>query len=459
MTRRIGEHAVVLGAGVGGLLAARVLADSYDRVTVVERDQLPHAVQDRRGVPQSRHAHALLPSGAHVMDELLPGLLELLVANGIPVLTDYARRSYFAPAGHLLSPQLSGLPSTYMTSRPFLEAHIRDRVRGLPTVDIRDGHDVIGLTTGSAARVTGVRIQRRDAPEETLAADLVVDCLGRGSRAPAWLAELGHPRPAEEQVPVQVRYVSTRLRLRPDAIPEILTFVGAVPERPSTVAFFACDNDTWQFSVSGHAGHHPTPDLASMIEFAAACVPPHIVTALREAQQVMDVATFAYPASRWRRYERLPQFPEGLLVFGDAICSFNPVYGQGMSVAALQAAELRRCLAAGEKDLAKRFFSAAARPIDVAWKLSAVGDLALPQIEAPRPLPVRLINTYMKRLLTVAEHDPVVAEAFLRVNMLLAAPPSLMRPAIMTRVLTGGRKPSQATPQTPAQADEAAATP
>lgn len=450
MIRRIGEHAVVLGAGIGGLLAARVLADSYDRVTVVERDQLPHAVQDRRGVPQSRHTHALLPSGADIMDELLPGLLDQLVAEGTLVLTDYARRSYFAPAGHLISPQLSGLPSTYMTSRPFLESHIRDRVRALPTVDIRDGHDVVGLTTAEA-RVTGVRIQRRDAPEETLAADLVVDCLGRGSRAPAWLAELGHPRPVEEQVPVQVRYVSTRLRLRPGAIPEMLTFVGAVPERPSTVAVFACENDTWQFSVSGHAGHHPTPDLDSMIEFAAACVPPHIVAALREAHQVMDVVTFAYPASRRRRYERLRQFPAGLLMFGDAICSFNPVYGQGMSVAALQAVELRRCLADGEKDLAKRFFRAAARPIDVAWKLSAGGDLALPQIEAPRPLPVRLINAYMKRLLTVAENDPVVAAAFLRVNMLLATPPSLMRPTIMARVLTGGRKPPQTSPQTPAQ--------
>ena len=145
-------------------------------------------------------------------------------------------------------------------------------------------------------------------------------------------------------------------------------------------------------------------------------------------------------------------------MFGDAICSFNPVYGQGMSVAALQAVELQRCLTDGEKDLAKRFFRAAARPIDVAWTLSAGGDLALPQIEAPRPLPVRLVNAYIKRLLTVAEHDPVVAAAFLRVNKLLAAPPSLMRPAIMARVLSGGRRPPRTAIRTSAQTDEAAAT-
>lgn len=429
---------MVLGAGIGGLLAARVLADSYDRVTVVERDALPHAVQNRRGVPQGQHVHAVLSRGAHIMEELLPGLLDQLVADGAPLLSDYARRLHFAPAGHLVSRHAAGLPATYMTSRPFLETHLRDRVRALPTVDIRDGHDVAGLTT-AGARVTGVRIQRRGAAEETLAAELVVDCLGRGSRTPTWLAELGYARPAEDQVPVQIRYASTRLRLRPGAIPELLTFVGATPERPSTVAVFAYEHDTWQFSVSGYVGHHPTPSLAGMIDFVEAQTPPHIVAALREAEQLTDVATFAYPASRRRRYEGLRRFPTGLLVLGDAICSFNPVYGQGMSVAALQAIELRRCLARGEKDLARRFFRAAARPIDVAWKLSAGGDLSLPQIKAPRPLPVRLVNAYIKRLLAVAEHDPAVAIAFLRVNMFLSPPPSLMRPAIMVKVLTGGR--------------------
>lgn len=447
MTGKIGGHAVVLGAGIGGLLAARVLADSYDRVTVVERDRLPEAVENRRGVPQGKHVHALLARGAGIMDELFPGLLNDLVADGAPLLTDYRSRSHFNPAGHLVSAKAGDLPATYMSSRPFLETHIRDRVRALPTVAIRDGHDVVTLTS-ARERVTGVQIQRRDgvAEPETLAADLVVDCLGRGARTPVWLAELGFPQPAEEEVPVNVRYTSTRLRLRPGAVPEVLLFVGATPDHPTTVALFAYEHDTWQFSVSGYGGTHAKPDLAAMVEYAAPRVPPHVLAALREAEQLTEIATFNYPASRRRRYDRLRRFPTGLLVLGDAMCSFNPVYGQGMSVTALEAMELRRCLQSGEKNLARRFFRAAARHIDVAWQLAAGGDLSLPQVDAVAPLPMRLINAYIARLLATAEHNSVVATQFLRVNMLLDPPTSLMRPAMLARVIAGGgRTPEQRT--------------
>jgi 2-polyprenyl-6-methoxyphenol hydroxylase-like FAD-dependent oxidoreductase len=456
MTRRLGTHAVVLGAGIGGLLAARVLADSYDRVTVVERDRLPDTTADRRGTPQGRHVHALLTRGAMIMDELFPGLLDELADHGAQVLTDYTRL-HFAPDGHRFSPRVSGLPPVQLASRPFLEAHVRERVRALPAVDLRDGHDVAGLTA-TASRVTGVRIQRRGAAEETLAADLVVDCLGRGARTPVWLAELGYPQPVEEQVRVNVRYTSTRLRLRHGSVPEQLVFIGPTADRPTTVALFAYEDDVWQFSVSGYAGHHARPDLAGMLEFAAACAPPHIVAALGEAEQLSEVVSFTYPASRRRRYDRLRRFPAGLLVFGDAMCGFNPVYGQGMSVAALEAVELRRCLRHGEKNLARRFFRAAARPIDVAWQLAVSGDLALPQIEAPRPLPMRLVNAYVKRLLATAEHDPAVARAFLRVNMFLDRPPALMRPSVMARVIAGPRPVSghAAGPERPRTAENAA---
>jgi 2-polyprenyl-6-methoxyphenol hydroxylase-like FAD-dependent oxidoreductase len=344
------------------------------------------------------------------------------------------------PAGRLVSSQAGELPATYMASRPFLEAHVRDRVRALPTVAIRDDHDVVALTW-AGERVTGVRVQCRDgaSAEQALAADLVVDCLGRGARTPVWLAEVGFPQPAEEEVPVNVRYTSTRLRLRPGAVPEMLFFVGATPDHPSTVALFTYEHNTWQFSLSGYGGHHAKPDLAAMIEYAAPRVPPHVLTALREAEQLTEIATFNYPASRRRRYDRLRRFPTGLLVLGDAMCSFNPVYGQGMSVTALEVAELRRCLRTGEKNLARRFFRAAARHIDVAWQLAAGGDLSLPQVDAVAPLPMRLINAYIARLLATTERDSVVATQFLRVNKLLDPPTSLMRPAVMARVIAGGR--------------------
>ncbi|MEU0468277.1 2-polyprenyl-6-methoxyphenol hydroxylase-like oxidoreductase [Amycolatopsis sp. NPDC006131] len=440
MTTQERTHAVVLGAGMGGLLAARVLAGSYDRVTVVERDHLGETVAHRRGIPQGRHVHALLPRGGEIVEELFPGLLGELVADGGTVLTDYSRL-HFSPGGHRLSPEME-LPPMHQPSRPFLETHVRNRLRRLSTVDLRDGCDVTGLTaTAAGDRVTGVRLQRRapGSPEEVLSADLVVDALGRGARTPAWLAELGYRRPAEVEVPVQLRYTSRLVRLRPGAVPETLVVVGATPERPNGMALFAYEDDTWLFTVAGYAGDHPSPRYDAMVDFAAQCAPPHLIEALRTAEPLSDVATFAFPASRWRRYDKLRRFPDGLLVFGDAICSFNPIYGQGMSVAALEALALRDCLRQGDRHLARRFFRAAAKPIGVAWKLSVGSDLALPQIEAPRPLPVRLVNRYVAKVLTAAEEDPVVAAQFMRVSAFLDPPSALMRPSILARVTGTGR--------------------
>ncbi|PXY35375.1 FAD-dependent oxidoreductase [Prauserella flavalba] len=427
-------HAVVLGAGMGGLLAARVLADAYDRVTVLERDRLPGTAGNRRGVPQGRHVHALLPRGAAIVDELFPGLLAELVADGAETIEDYSLL-HFAPGGHRLCREMR-LPTTYQPSRPFLEAHVRERVRALPNVEIRDGCAVAGLTTTpDRRRVTGVRVDAGS--PETIAADLVVDALGRGARTPAWLTELGYPRPEEREVPVRLRYTSALVRLRPRAVPEKLVVIGATPDRPTGMGLFAYEHDTWLFTVAGYGDRRPSPDLPGMIGFVADRVPKHVEKALREAEPLSDVATFAFPASRWRRYDRLRRFPEGLLVFGDAICSFNPLYGQGMSVAALEAQALRRCVRRGGDHLARRFFRASAGPIGVAWRLAVGGDLALPEVEAPRPLAVRLSNRYVERVLTAAERDPVLAARFMRVSAFVDPPSALLRPSAVARALAG----------------------
>jgi 2-polyprenyl-6-methoxyphenol hydroxylase-like FAD-dependent oxidoreductase len=208
---------------MGGLLAARVLADTYERVTVVERDRLPDSAQNRRGVPQGRHVHALLPRGAEILEELFPGLPEKLVADGATKLVDYTRLRFLPDGTHRISTDVPPdfvVEPVYQPSRPMLEAGVRTRVRELLNVAIVDGCDIVGLT-GDHDRVTGVRVVRHGAAaEEALPADLVVDSTGRGARTPTWLAELGHDRPAEEEVVVDVRYVSRLVRLEPDAVPE-----------------------------------------------------------------------------------------------------------------------------------------------------------------------------------------------------------------------------------------------
>jgi 2-polyprenyl-6-methoxyphenol hydroxylase-like FAD-dependent oxidoreductase len=438
--RRIGDHAVVLGASLAGLLAARALADAYRQVTVVERDPLPQGADHRKGVPQSRHAHLLLAQGAQILNELFPELLDDLAAGGAPVIRDLGEIR-FSPGGHRL--RLQGhLPQaiTYQASRPYLEAHVRARVRALPTVEIVDRCEVVGLVaTAARDRVTGVRILRgANGVQVTLDADLVLDATGRGGRATAWLAAIGYDQPPQERLPVHVKYATRHLRLRPGTLPgQKFVAIGAEPDRPTGLVLVAEEQDRWVLTLIGYDRHHPPADPDAFLAFAEHIAPPDVFAAVCDAEPLDDIVTYRFPANLRRRYEQVRRFPAGLLVFGDALCSTNPAYALGMSVAALQAAALRDSLARGGGDLARRFFRAATKPIDMAWQLTVGSDLALPQVQGPRPLPARVIDAYLNQVLTAAERDRVVAERFLRVAALQDPVTRLFRLPTALRVLLG----------------------
>lgn len=445
---KIGEHAVVIGASVGGLSAASALAEFYEQVTVVDRDRMPAGDEGRRAVPQGRHCHALLPRGVEALDTLLPGIVDELIEAGAPTyeaMSDFR----FSVAGHEIARVALGAGGV-TASRPFVESHLRRRVSALPEVRLRERTDAVGLTA-SGDRVTGARLLGRDAgsAEEAIPADLVVAATGRSGRVEAWLEDLGYGRPPAESLPVDVGYSSRTYRLEPGALADAMILIGARPGRPRGMALFAQEGGRRLLTLSGYGEHRPPSEPEAFEAFLETVAPADVLAALRAGEPLEDPVAYRFPANHRRRYERMRRFPAGLLPLGDAICSFNPLYGQGMTVAALEAEALRSCLAKGTRQLERRYLRAASAVVEHAWQMAVGGDLSLPEIEGERPLPVRLVNAYVGRLLARAERDPEAAAAFMHAAGMLAPPRSMMRPRVARRVLLGGGTRQQAWPGRP----------
>ncbi|MCI0687633.1 MAG: hypothetical protein L0Y54_10410, partial [Sporichthyaceae bacterium] len=337
-----------------------------------------------------------------------------------------------------LAPARTGLLSV-TPQRPVLENYLRNRVAKLPNVRYLERTDVLSLTsTPNRRRVTGVQIQERDGdPGRTgLEADVVVDTTGRGSRTPAWLEELGYERPAEDRMRIGLAYTTRIYRTQPEWFNGVQSInLLATPQYPRGCFFGQVAKDECILSLTGTNGDHPPTDPHEFLEFVRSLPVARVYEAVRDGEALTDPVAFTFPASVRRRYERLRRFPAGLLVMGDAACSFNPVYGQGMSVAALQAAALGDRLSSGATPNSQAFQREIARIIDIPWEISTSGDLDFPAVEGKRTLKVRMGNAFMARVQRAAIHDPLVTDAFMKVAGLSAAPPSMMRPGMLIRVL------------------------
>jgi 2-polyprenyl-6-methoxyphenol hydroxylase-like FAD-dependent oxidoreductase len=453
-TQATPRRAIVMGASMAGLLAARVLAERFDEVVLLERDELPEGAAPRKGTPQAVQPHALLARGQQVIETLLPGFTDALLAQG-GLTGDIGQDAAFDASGQRLVRSALGITGV-LASRLAIEAEIRRQVRLLPNVRFMTGVDVL-TPVHEDGRVTGVRWQPHGGSDagRTLAAALVVDCTGRGSRSPAWLREWGYEAPPEERVTIGLAYTNAYFRRDDAERPSPAVVIGAAtPSQPRPSILIAQEPDAegrarWVVGVGGYAGDHVATTREAMAERARATGQHEIAELAERGELIGEVMRYGMPHSQRRHFERLARFPEGYLAMGDAIASFNPIYGQGMTVAACEALALRETLKRGTKGLARRFFKAAARVIDTPWQLAVGGDLALPVVQGPRPFPVKLINAYVGRVQRVAVHDAVVAGAFLKVVHLLAKPESLFAPGIVWRVWRGAQQqPGQGAPQT-----------
>ena len=449
-----GRHAVVIGAGMAGLMAATVLAGRFDRVTIVDRDRLPAEPIFRDGVPQSRHLHGLLRGGLEVMERLYRGLESELIAAGAVRLSgsDFLRLS---AAGW--SKRFDG-PPLVAASRELIEWTVRRRTLMCPNVNVLDGHEAVGLIASEdGKRVIGVQLRgRRTFVITPLYADLVVDASGRNSQAPVWLEALGYGRPKETVINSHLGYASCVFAI-PDRFAadwRIVMIGDKPPSMPRAGVLAPIEGNRWMVTLGGYARDYPPTDRDGFLEFARSLRSDLIYRAIRNAEPVSRISGFRATTNRRRHFERMPRWPERFVVFGDGACAFNPIYGQGMSVAAKTAESLQLALAGCDRDgFAVRMQGSVAKAATAAWVIATGADVRYPTTEGRQPGAVdRGIQGYLDRVIEVAMHDEVVNDAFRRVVNLIDSPAALFRPAVAWRTLTGSRKPILEPPPTRSRA-------
>ncbi|MGE5696425.1 MAG: FAD-dependent oxidoreductase [Candidatus Sericytochromatia bacterium] len=408
---RRGKHAVVIGASIAGLCAGRVLSDFYERVTLFDRDELPEQPANRAAVPQGRHVHILMSRGAQEFGGLFPGLLDDMVAAGVPILEDQPGSIHFGAAGHVLGipTELEETFTTYVPSRPHLEWQIRRRTAWLPNVEIRRRAVNAPRFDAATQRVTGVELDGG----EFIEADLVVDATGRGTRLPVWLAQWGFERPEEDTVDVGIGYATQQLRIPDGLIEEKVVVAGASREHPVGIGMLYYEDGTWGMTTFGVGKVEPPHTFAEMCDVADEVLPQH-AAAIRQATPLGDIAFHKYPTSRWRRYDKLTCFPAGIIPFGDAVVSFNPTYGQGMTMTSLQANHLQRALESPDDNIAYRLNRATAKTTYPVWTMNAIGDAMFHNASGPMPRWYKSVGSLFEQFLGAAETEPVLAEWFLR---------------------------------------------
>ncbi|GHJ45164.1 FAD-binding monooxygenase [Catellatospora sp. TT07R-123] len=435
-------RAIVLGASIGGLLAARALSESYAKVTVFDRDELPTTNTDRRGVPQGEHSHGLLARGRQVLEELFPGFAaDLAAAGAVPL--DIQGDVVWFNDGHRMVREATGLEGLAV-SRPALESYVRTRVLALPNVELRPRHEALGLlATDDRARITGVRVLPVGGGEEQHhEADLVVDATGRGNRGPTWLAELGYDKPVEDLVDPKTVYMSRNYKRVPGQGDFAAFLCSPSPQQPYGGVAIAAEGDRWMVTfIAAGGAEAPSGDPDTYHEFAKQFPGQELYELLSVAEPLGPPHRMRLPVSVRRRYEHMKRLPLGFLAVADAVCSFNPAYGQGMTVAAAEAAVLRDCLAEGREDLQRRFFKAAAKVIDVPWDIAVGADLRYDAVVGKRTAKGNFLNAYVGKIHVAAARHAHVGHAFLSVANLMSAPPRLFAPAVLTRVLRPGPTP------------------
>ncbi len=431
------SHGIVIGSGIAGLLAARILINYFQRVTIVERDKLPEQPKPRPGVPQANQSHGILVRGQRILEQLFPGLGRELTAAGAVPLDWIGDTLYGSPDG--VYPRFPSDLITTSCSRSLLEWVIRRRVAAYEEVEFRDQCQVQQLLT-DGTQVTGVRFSS----SEFLTADLILDAMGRNSSLPRWLKSLGYPAPQETVVNAYLGY-TTRWYQRPQSGPDWqqLFLLPKAPHYNRCGVVYPVEDNRWGVSLYGFGKDYPPTDATSFLEFARSLPSPLIYEAIKSAKPLTPVYSYRGTQNRWRHYEQLSQLPEGLLVFGDAFCAFNPYYGQGITAAAEGALILDQCFQKLGRQvpgkiigLTRVFHKRLTRRLTGYWLSTTLRDRPWLTTSEGRPRKMNsLMSFYFKRLGELTLSSPEVYGTFTEVLHWVKSPMSLFRPSILMKVL------------------------
>jgi 2-polyprenyl-6-methoxyphenol hydroxylase-like FAD-dependent oxidoreductase len=442
MAPHLGRQGVVIGAGMAGMPSARVLADYFDQVIILENDTLPADASPRPGTPQSKHLHLLLAGGQQALSSLFPGFEQSLAAAGaqpFSVTTDY----WMEQPRFDVFPQRDLGIRTYSATRPLVERVVREKVNAIGNIEIRERCRAQKFVTADdGAAVKGVVCTRASGESEEIPADLVIDASGSGQLTLNLLAELGLQAPEETTVRVEVGY-STAIFAIPDDAPSNWKFAMTMADPPRNrrgAVLTTIAGNCWLVGLLGSHDTKPPEDEAGFLEYAQQLRTPTVYNAIKGAKLQSDISRNGFKASRWRHFERLHSFPKGLIPFGDAICRFNPTYGQGMSVAAKEACLLLDLLQAAEQEdkelcsVPRDFLTQAQPIIDAPWATAVIPDFLDPLTEGERPPDLANALKFTGALTRIAYEDPAIHKLMYEVRHMLKPRRVLLEPEIAERV-------------------------
>lgn len=442
--KKIGNHAVVIGASIGGLLAGRVLSDYFDKVTIIDRDILPDQPIYRKGVPQSHHLHALLIRGQRSLERYFPDFISYLDKDNIPTIHWLNDVRFLFAKGWL--PRIDVGLTTRSCTRPKLEFVVREGLNKIDNITFVDGCEVTSLLHDENRKcISGIGLRWRhksahsDEIGESLDADFVVDASGRDSDTPTWLKQLGYEAPEEVVVNSFLGYAS-RIYSELSAPVEwtSVLITPTPPDQPRSGVIALVEDGKWSVLLSGAAKQYPPTDEEGFLEFAKSLNSPMIYEAIKDGKPASDIYGYQRTANVMRLYEKLTNWPRRFAVLGDAVCCFNPVYGQGMTVSALAAETLDKCLGnvSDIDSLGQEFQKQVAKTNALPWLMATGADFLYPQTEGKRPSgSSQYAQAYLWRLQEIMPRSPSVSHAFLKVLHMVDAPLSLLKPNILLQVV------------------------